>query len=83
LIGSGSDPLCCFKRTIVDLATEAPNATEISERHRHRYEVNTAYDGRLDQRGPRFSGMSPDGICRRSSNTTITRGSSACNSIPS
>jgi CTP synthase len=37
-------------------------ATEISERHRHRYEVNTAYKGRLEQRGMRFSGMSPDGI---------------------
>ena len=36
--------------------------TEISERHRHRYEVNTAYKGRLEQRGMRFSGMSPDGI---------------------
>ena len=37
-------------------------ATEISERHRHRYEVNTNYKGRLEQRGMRFSGMSPDGI---------------------
>src|SRR6266852_2597548 len=36
--------------------------TEISERHRHRYEVNTNYKGRLEQRGMRFSGMSPDGI---------------------
>ncbi|MBO0757012.1 MAG: CTP synthase [Bradyrhizobiaceae bacterium] len=36
--------------------------TEISERHRHRYEVNSAYKGRLEQRGMRFSGMSPDGI---------------------
>jgi CTP synthase len=38
------------------------DATEISERHRHRYEVNTTYKGRLEQRGMRFSGMSPDGI---------------------
>ena len=37
-------------------------STEISERHRHRYEVNTAYKDRLEQRGMRFSGMSPDGI---------------------
>jgi len=37
-------------------------ATEISERHRHRYEVNTGYKDRLEQRGMRFSGMSPDGI---------------------
>ncbi len=37
-------------------------ATEISERHRHRYEVNTRYKGSLEQQGMRFSGMSPDGI---------------------
>ena len=36
--------------------------TEISERHRHRYEVNTTYKGRLEQHGMRFSGMSPDGL---------------------
>ena len=36
--------------------------TEISERHRHRYEVNTGYKGRLEQHGLRFSGMSPDGV---------------------
>jgi CTP synthase len=41
---------------------EIYGATEISERHRHRYEVNTAYKGRLEQHGMRFSGMSPDGI---------------------
>ena len=41
---------------------EIYGTTEISERHRHRYEVNTAYKGRLEQRGMRFSGMSPDGI---------------------
>ncbi len=37
-------------------------STEISERHRHRYEVNTAYKARLEQHGMRFSGMSPDGV---------------------
>ena len=36
--------------------------TEISERHRHRYEVNTAYKGRLEQHGMRFCGMSPDDV---------------------
>jgi CTP synthase len=36
--------------------------SDISERHRHRYEVNTNYKGRLEQRGMRFSGMSPDGV---------------------
>jgi len=34
----------------------------ISERHRHRYEVNINYKGRLEQVGLRFSGMSPDGV---------------------
>src|SRR6202790_2950024 len=38
------------------------HSAEISERHRHRYEVNTAYKDRLAQHGMRFSGMSPDGI---------------------
>ena len=37
-------------------------AIEISERHRHRYEVNTAYKDRLEQHGLRFSGLSPDGL---------------------
>jgi CTP synthase len=36
--------------------------TEISERHRHRYEVNTAYRPRLEKAGLRFAGMSPDGL---------------------
>lgn len=36
-------------------------AEEISERHRHRYEVNTAYKERLEQGGLVFSGLSPDG----------------------
>ena len=35
---------------------------EISERHRHRYEVNTAYKERLEGAGLKFSGMSPDGV---------------------
>ncbi len=33
----------------------------ISERHRHRYEVNKGYVDRLEQTGLIFSGMSPDG----------------------
>jgi CTP synthase len=43
-------------------AADIYGATDISERHRHRYEVNTNYKGRLEQRGMRFSGMSPDGV---------------------
>jgi CTP synthase len=34
----------------------------ISERHRHRYEVNVAYRDRLEAGGLVFSGMSPDGL---------------------
>jgi CTP synthase len=37
------------------------NITEISERHRHRYEVNINYKKRLEVAGMIFSGMSPDG----------------------
>ncbi|MEL1250205.1 CTP synthase [Aurantiacibacter gilvus] len=37
-------------------------ATEISERHRHRYEVNSAYVPALEEGGLIFSGMSPDGL---------------------
>ena len=33
----------------------------ISERHRHRYEVDIEYRDRLEAKGLRFSGMSPDG----------------------
>jgi CTP synthase len=36
-------------------------STHISERHRHRYEVNTHYRGKLEDQGLMFSGMSPDG----------------------
>lgn len=36
-------------------------SSRISERHRHRYEVNTAYRERLEAGGLIFSGMSPDG----------------------
>ena len=36
--------------------------THISERHRHRYEVNTAYRDSLEKGGLVFSGMSPDGM---------------------
>lgn len=34
---------------------------EISERHRHRYEVNNAYREALQKNGMRLSGLSPDG----------------------
>jgi CTP synthase len=37
-------------------------AAIISERHRHRYEVNVTYKERLERAGLKFSGMSPDGV---------------------
>ena len=40
---------------------EIYGSTEISERHRHRYEVNTTYKKQLEDAGLVFSGMSPDG----------------------
>ncbi len=36
-------------------------ATEIEERHRHRYEVDNRYRAQLEEQGLVFSGMSPDG----------------------
>lgn len=36
--------------------------TEISERHRHRYEVNMGYRDRLEAQGMSFCGLSPDGL---------------------
>jgi CTP synthase len=41
---------------------EIYGADKISERHRHRYEVNKAYKDTLEAAGLRFSGMSPDGL---------------------
>lgn len=37
-------------------------AQTISERHRHRYEVNSAYIEPLERQGLVFAGMSPDGL---------------------
>ena len=42
-------------------AADAYGTLEISERHRHRYEVNNAYRDLLGKNGIRFSGLSPDG----------------------
>ncbi len=41
---------------------EIYGSTEIDERHRHRYEVNTGYKQRLEDKGLCFAGMSPDGL---------------------
>ncbi|MDI7269083.1 MAG: CTP synthase [Myxococcota bacterium] len=42
-------------------AREAYGCAEISERHRHRYEVNNAFRERLTEGGMRLCGLSPDG----------------------
>jgi CTP synthase len=44
------------------VVAQAYGATTISERHRHRYEVNMAYRERLEAAGLKFSGVSPDGV---------------------
>ncbi len=41
---------------------EAYGSQTISERHRHRYEVNRAYMAQLEDKGLSFAGMSPDGL---------------------
>jgi CTP synthase len=43
------------------LAQRVYRASMISERHRHRYEVNPAYFDQLEAAGLRISGRSPDG----------------------
>ena len=44
------------------MASQIYGGREISERHRHRYEVNIDYKKRLEDKGVIFSGMSPDGL---------------------
>ena len=44
------------------VAEKAYGARVITERHRHRYEVNPAYVPELEQGGLVFSGKSPDGV---------------------
>ncbi|MEV0899661.1 CTP synthase [Actinoplanes sp. NPDC049802] len=49
------------KLTEGSIVAEVYGATEISERHRHRYEVNNDFRDKLAQSGLVFSGTSPDG----------------------
>lgn len=44
------------------IAAEAYGASDVSERHRHRYEINPAYIEQLTAAGLVFSGTSPDGV---------------------
>ncbi len=43
------------------VVAEVYGATEIQERHRHRYEVNNKYREEIAKTGLNFSGLSPDG----------------------
>ncbi|MEE9244228.1 MAG: CTP synthase [Mycobacterium sp.] len=43
------------------LVAQTYGAITVSERHRHRYEVNNSYRDRIAESGLRFSGTSPDG----------------------
>lgn len=43
------------------VVAQAYQTTQVSERHRHRYEVNNAYRDKIAESGLRFSGTSPDG----------------------
>jgi len=55
----GSWPAILKKGTIIQ---ELYNENKVSERHRHRYEVNPDYVERLEKCGLVFSGRSPDGV---------------------
>jgi CTP synthase len=43
------------------LAAKAYKSTQVTERHRHRYEVNNEYVPQLEKAGMNFSGTSPNG----------------------
>ena len=43
------------------LAASVYGEENVSERHRHRYEINPEYEGALEDAGLMFSGWSPDG----------------------
>ncbi len=50
---------CVLKKC--SLTRKVYGQNEISERHRHRFEVNNSYREKLEQAGMVFSGVSPDG----------------------
>ena len=55
----GAYPANLKKGSVAEIAY---GASKISERHRHRYEVNPKYIAELEKAGLVFSGKSPDGI---------------------
>ncbi|GAA4680958.1 CTP synthase [Pseudonocardia yuanmonensis] len=54
----GAYPAALGEGTVV---AKAYGSRDVSERHRHRYEVNNSYRGRLTEAGLVFGGTSPDG----------------------
>ncbi|KAA0016191.1 CTP synthase [Antrihabitans cavernicola] len=54
----GAYPATLTKGSVV---AQAYGSETVSERHRHRYEVNNSYRDRIAKSGLRFSGTSPDG----------------------
>ncbi|WP_107655410.1 MULTISPECIES: CTP synthase [Nocardia] len=54
----GAYPATLAKGSVV---AQAYGSEQVSERHRHRYEVNNAYRDRIAKSGLQFSGTSPDG----------------------
>ncbi|PFG42929.1 CTP synthase [Isoptericola jiangsuensis] len=59
----GTMRLGAYTATLADdsVVAKTYGSTEVSERHRHRYEVNNQYRDRLEEAGLRISGTSPDG----------------------
>lgn len=59
----GTMRLGAYPATLTEgsLVAETYGATNVSERHRHRYEVNNSYREALSDAGLVFSGTSPDG----------------------
>jgi len=73
----GAYPCRLVKQTVAERAyREGAGARvpmkEISERHRHRYEVNPTYVERLTKAGLVFSGISPDGVLMEIAELPIT-----------
>ncbi|HDY73182.1 MAG TPA: CTP synthase [Candidatus Jorgensenbacteria bacterium] len=56
----GAYPAVLKSKSIVHSAYHTSDGEFISERHRHRYEVNPDYIGKFEADGLVFSGMSPD-----------------------
>ncbi|MEQ9122352.1 MAG: gamma-glutamyl-gamma-aminobutyrate hydrolase family protein, partial [Alphaproteobacteria bacterium] len=50
------------KLAVGSRVAEIYDATDVEERHRHRYEINIAYREAIEAKGMIFSGLSPDGL---------------------